>query len=255
MSPLAQVPLRQLGKDLPKIPSIRFGLIGMSIGYGVPEGTSTRDNEDLIGRWFKLDLERRRDIFPAPKSGLRMTAEGGFLARGGKVKYLGLVHNTWARQLRPSHLGCAVEYNPWTLEIEGPSVTHLLKACEEPGVVVFAYSPLDRGIMTGPLPTRSTTLKRVTDLVIGDEFDELARSMGCTPSQLVLAWLLAQSELVFVIPGTKKIRYPEENVDAPRVRLDKEEKRELRRLVSEARIEGRRDPTFGNYTDTAPLET
>ncbi|KAM5354400.1 hypothetical protein ACJ41O_001049 [Fusarium nematophilum] len=220
MSPLAQVPLRQLGKDLPKIPSIRFGLIGMSIGYGVPEGTSTRDNEDLIGRWFKLDLERRRDIFPAPKSGLRMTAEGGFLARGGKVKYLGLVHNTWARQLRPSHLGCAVEYNPWTLEIEGPSGDNFNK-----------------------------------DLVIGDEFDELARSMGCTPSQLVLAWLLAQSELVFVIPGTKKIRYPEENVDAPRVRLDKEEKRELRRLVSEARIEGRRDPTFGNYTDTAPLET
>lgn len=192
--------------------------------------------------------------------------------REGKVKYLGLseVSSTTLRRAHAVHPISAVqvEYNPWTLDIEGPSGTYLLKTCEELDVSVFAYSPLGRGILTGRYRSVDDfeegdfrrNLARFQgenfrkNLVIVDKFNELAKQKGLTSSQLVLAWLLEQSPRVFVIPGTKKIKYLEENVGASRVTVSKGEEQELRRLVLEAGVEGGRDPTFGNYTDTAPLE-
>jgi aryl-alcohol dehydrogenase-like predicted oxidoreductase len=92
------------------------------------------------------------------------------------------------------------------------------------------------------------------NLVVVDKFNELAKTKGCTSSQLALAWLLEQSPNVFVIPGTKKIKYLEENVGASRVKLSKEEEQELRKLSSEAEVMGGRNPFFGCYADTVPLE-
>ena len=67
--------------------------------------------------------------------------------------------------------------------------------------------------------------------------------------------MVAQGDNIFVIPGTKKIKYLDENVGAAFLTLTKEEEQELRKLVSEAGVEGGRDPNFGAYVDTAPLET
>lgn len=92
------------------------------------------------------------------------------------------------------------------------------------------------------------------NLVLVDKFAELAARKGCTSGQLVLAWLTAQSERVFVIPGTKKIKYLEENIGAADVALTDGEERELRKLVEDANIGGTRDAMFGSYVDTAPLE-
>ncbi|KAI8666081.1 Aldo-ket-red domain-containing protein [Fusarium keratoplasticum] len=341
MAPPAQLPLRQLGKNGPKIPAVGFGLMGISIAYGATESDEERlkvldrawelgctnwdtadayaDSEDLIGKWFKLHPERRNDIFLASKFGLKIV-DGNFetdsspeyvrecidrslkrlgvehidlyymhranedvpiektveamkqLVEEGKVKYLGLseVSSTTLRRAHAVHPISAVqvEYNPWTLDIEGPSGTYLLKTCEELDVSVFAYSPLGRGILTGRYRSVDDfeegdfrrNLARFQgenfrkNLVIVDKFNELAKQKGLTSSQLVLAWLLEQSPRVFVIPGTKKIKYLEENVGASRVTVSKGEEQELRRLVLEAGVEGGRDPTFGNYTDTAPLE-
>lgn len=194
------------------------------------------------------------------------------LVEEGKVKYLGLseVSSTTLRRAHAVHPISAVqvEYNPWTLDIEGSSGTYLLKTCEELDVSVFAYSPLGRGILTGRYRSVDDfeegdfrkNLARFQgenfrkNLVIVDKFNELAKQKGLTSSQLVLAWLLEQSPRVFVIPGTKKIMYLEENVGASRVTVSKGEEQELRRLVLEAGVEGGRDPTFGNYSDTTPLE-
>ncbi|KAI8670141.1 hypothetical protein LRP88_01419 [Fusarium phalaenopsidis] len=341
MAPPAQLPLRQLGKNGPKIPAVGFGLMGLSIAYGTTESDEERlkvldrawelgctnwdtadayaDSEDLIGKWFKLHPERREDIFLASKFGLKIV-DGNFvtdsspeyarecierslkrlgveyidlyymhraredvpiektveamkqLIEEGKVKYLGLseVSSTTLRRAHAVHPISAVqvEYNPWTLDIEGPSGTYLLKTCEELDVSVFAYSPLGRGILTGRYRSVDDfeegdfrrNLARFQgenfrkNLVIVDKFNELAKQKGYTSSQLALAWLLEQSPRVFVIPGTKKIKYLEENVGASRVTVSKGEEQELRRLVLEAGVEGGRDPTFGNYTDTAPLE-
>ncbi|KAI5462879.1 NADP-dependent oxidoreductase domain-containing protein [Mariannaea sp. PMI_226] len=190
----------------------------------------------------------------------------------GKVKYLGLseVSSTALRRANAVHPIAAVqvEYNPWTLDIEGPSGTNLLDTCLELGVSVFAYSPLGRGILSGRYRSISDfeegDSRRVLarfqgdnfakNLEIVDKFKELAEQKGCTSSQLVLSWLVAQQENVFVIPGTKKIQYLEENLASAAVMLTEEEKQKLRELVQEAEVQGGRDPYFGAYVDTAPLE-
>lgn len=92
------------------------------------------------------------------------------------------------------------------------------------------------------------------NLVLVDKFNEVARRKGCTTGQLVLAWLTAQSDNVFVIPGTKKVPYLEENFGASMVSITTEEERELRKLVEEAGVSGSRGASFGSYIDTVRLE-
>ncbi|KAF4453959.1 alcohol dehydrogenase [Fusarium austroafricanum] len=341
MAPPAQLPVRQLGKNGPKITSVGFGLMGISVGYGAAESDEERlkvldraweldstnwdtadvygDSEDLIGKWFKLHPERRQDIFLATKFGLK-PGEGGLvtdstpehvresiesslkrlgieyidlyymhraredvpiektveamkeLVDEGKVKYLGLseISSATLRRAHAVHPISAVqiEYNPWTLDIEGPSGTNLLKTCEELGISVFAYSPLGRGILTGRFRSiddfdENDTRRGLSrfqgdnfkkNLEIVDKFNYLAKAKGCASSQLVLAWILQQSPNMFVIPGTKKIKYLEENVGAAAVKLSKGEEQELRKLAVEAGVIGGRDVYFGGFVDTAPLE-
>ncbi|KAH8156610.1 hypothetical protein CIB48_g11639 [Xylaria polymorpha] len=190
----------------------------------------------------------------------------------GKVKYVGLSEVSSAT-LRRAHAvhpihAVQVEYNPWTLDIEGPSGTHILDTCKELGVSVFAYSPLGRGIMTGrfrsaadfgPDDARSVSPRFQGEnfqknLKLVDQFAEIAKRKGCTSGQLVLAWLLAQGDNIFVIPGTKKAPYLEENFAASEVVLTEEEEKLLRKLVSEAGVSGDRGATFGFFVDTIPLE-
>ncbi|GAW22638.1 hypothetical protein ANO14919_121800 [Xylariales sp. No.14919] len=195
------------------------------------------------------------------------------LVNEGKIKYIGLseVSSATLRRAHAVHPVHAVqfEYNPWTLDIEGPSGTHILDTCKELGVAVFAYSPLGRGIMTGRFRSAAdfgpgdarTMLPRYQgenfqkNLQLVDQFAAIAARKGCTGGQLVLAWLLAQGENVFVIPGTKKTGYLEENFAAAQVSLTVEEERLIRKLVSEAGVSGDRGAMFGPFADTAPLES
>lgn len=135
-------------------------------------------------------------------------------------------------------------------------------------MAVFAYSPLGRGILTGRFRSvddfeATDTRRNLTrfqgdnfkkNLTIVDQFNELAKNRGFTSSQLVLAWILEQSPNMFVIPGTKNVKYLEENVGAAKVTLSKEENQDLRKLAVEAGVVGGRDPFFGCFADTAPLE-
>ncbi|GAP86400.1 putative alcohol dehydrogenase [Rosellinia necatrix] len=196
------------------------------------------------------------------------------LVNSGKVKYLGLSEVS-AATLRRAHAvhpiaAVQVEYNPWTLDVEEEEegAGGLLAACRELGVSVFAYSPLGRGIMTGryrsaadfgPGDARAGLPRFQGDnfarnLALVDRFAEVARRKGCTPGQLVLAWLLAQGPDVFVIPGTKKRPYLEENFAAAHVDLSAEEERSLRALVEEAGVGGDRGAIFGSFIDTVPLD-
>ncbi|KAK6859408.1 hypothetical protein PG995_003044 [Apiospora arundinis] len=193
------------------------------------------------------------------------------LVEDGKVKYLGLseVSSATLRRAHAIHPITAVqlEYNPWTLDIEGESGTHLLATAKELGVSVFAYSPLGRGMLTGryrsaedfdPTDFRRTLERFQGDnfkknLVLVDQFAEVARRKGCSPSQLVLAWLTAQSSNVFVIPGTKKTQYLEDNFGASKVTITSEEEKELRKLVEEAGVSGSRGSVLGSFVDTVSL--
>lgn len=80
------------------------------------------------------------------------------------------------------------------------------------------------------------------NLKLVDEIAKLAEKKSCTPGQLTLAWLLAQGDHIIPIPGTKKIKYLEENLGALDVKLTDEEVKEVRDLVDNAEVHGTRYP-------------
>jgi aryl-alcohol dehydrogenase-like predicted oxidoreductase len=189
----------------------------------------------------------------------------------GKAAYLGLseISSTTLRRACAIHPISAVqvEYNPWALDIEGPSGTHLLNTCKELGVSLFAYSPLGRGIMTGkyrstadfgPGDARAGMTRFQGDnfkgnLRLVDKLVDMARQKGCQPGQIAAAWIVAQGESVFVIPGTNKIRCIEENFGASWVEITEVENRRVRMLASAAEVGGGQDVTLGACLDTSPL--
>ena len=80
------------------------------------------------------------------------------------------------------------------------------------------------------------------NLRLTDEIGAIAKQKGCTAGQLTLAWLLEQGDDIIPIPGTKKIKYLEENMGALEVKLTKEEEQEIRKAVEAAEVHGDRYP-------------
>jgi aryl-alcohol dehydrogenase-like predicted oxidoreductase len=116
----------------------------------------------------------------------------------------------------------------------------ILQWCEAHNVALLAYSPLGRGMLTGRLTREEiragdfrATLPRFAEnafehnRAIVERVEAVAERVGATPGQVALAWLLAQSENVVPIPGTKRPEYLEENAGAADVRLSAEDLREL----------------------------
>lgn len=107
-----------------------------------------------------------------------------------------------------------IEYSPFTLDIERPEIG-LLETCRELGVAVVAYSPLSRGLLTGSIKSKddfeATDVRKLyprfsdenfpKNLKLVETLKAMAEKKGCTVGQLTLAWLMAQDDLVFPIPG------------------------------------------------------
>ncbi|GAB5591212.1 hypothetical protein Unana1_06112 [Umbelopsis nana] len=182
------------------------------------------------------------------------------LVEQGKVKYLGLSECS-SETLRRAHkvhpiTAVQVEYSPWTLDIEK---NNLLKTCRELGISIVAYSPLGRGFLTGNIRKfedldeddwRRTNPRFqgenfYKNLELADKIKEVANKKGITPSQLSLAWLLAQGDDIFVIPGTRKEKYLLENFSSGAVQLSKEEIDQVRKVAETFEVAGDRYPSDG----------
>ncbi len=159
------------------------------------------------------------------------------LVRAGKVRFIGLSEPSAAtiERAHKVHPITAVqsEYSLWTRDPEDG----VLQTCEKLGIGFVPYSPLGRGFLTGAIKSpddfASDDFRRDNprfqgenfkkNLALVDKVRELANAKGCTPSQLALAWVLAQGEHIVPIPGTKRIKYLDENIGALDVVLtDKE---------------------------------
>jgi aryl-alcohol dehydrogenase-like predicted oxidoreductase len=155
------------------------------------------------------------------------------LVRQGKVRYLGLSEAAPAT-IRRAHAvhpitALQTEYSLWTRDPE----EQVLPAVRELGIGFVAYSPLGRGFLSGqirrPEDLAPDDWRRTNPRFQGENFarnlalvsriEDLARAKGCTPSQLALAWVLAQGDDIVPIPGTKRVRYLEENAGAVALRL------------------------------------
>lgn len=163
------------------------------------------------------------------------------LVKEGKIKAIGLSEVS-ADTLRRAHAvhpvtAIQTEYSLWSRDPED----ELLSTCQELGIAFVAYSPLGRGFLTGQIKKFEdldpTDYRRYSPRFQGDNFaknlklvhaiEDLARRKGCTASQLALAWVMAQGDHIFPIPGTKKLTYLEENAKAIGVLLTKAECEEI----------------------------
>ncbi|RUS30011.1 aldo/keto reductase [Jimgerdemannia flammicorona] len=182
------------------------------------------------------------------------------LVKEGKVRYLGLSECS-AATLRRAHAvhpiaALQIEYSPWTLDIEENGI---LETARELGVTIVAYSPLGRGFLTGQYKSiddfDATDFRRnhprfspenfSKNLDLVRQFEELAKAKGVASSQLILAWVLAQGQDFIPIPGTRRLKYLEENVGATNVTLSEHELKEIRKAIDSIKIYGTRYPEAG----------
>jgi aryl-alcohol dehydrogenase-like predicted oxidoreductase len=155
------------------------------------------------------------------------------LVRQGKVRYLGLSEAS-AKTIRRAHAVHPIsalqsEYSLWTRDYEDEVIPTL----RELGVGFVPFSPLGRGLLSGELKDlpADDMRKKISPRFEGGNLDqnlkvvarlkEIAQEKGITPSQLALAWVLAQGDDIVPIPGTKRRKYLEENVAAADVKLSK----------------------------------
>ncbi|KAJ3504299.1 hypothetical protein NLJ89_g8006 [Agrocybe chaxingu] len=173
------------------------------------------------------------------------------LVKEGKVRYLGLSEVS-AATLRRAHAihpiaALQVEYSPFCLDIEDEKIA-LLETCRELGVAIIAYSPLGRGMLTGtyksnadiPADDWRKRIARFNDdnfpniLKLVDGIQNLGKKYNATAGQITLAWLLAQGPDIIPIPGTRKIKYLKENLDAVKIDLTPEDVADVRKIAHEA---------------------
>lgn len=176
------------------------------------------------------------------------------LIKEGKIRHIGLSEAGPEKLRRAAkvHAIAALqsEYSLWTREPEDK----VLPTCRELGIGFVAYSPLGRGFLTGQIKRfedfAPDDFRRSSPRFLGENFqknldlvkkvEDLARQKKCTSSQLALAWVLAQGEDVVPIPGTKRLKYLEENVGALNVNLTPEDLRRLEEAFPQGAAAGTR---------------
>ncbi|KAI2628615.1 Aldo/keto reductase-like protein [Hypoxylon sp. NC1633] len=307
-SPALTSPNEELLKVLDRAWELCATFWDTAAGYG--------DSEVLIGKWFKLHPERRRDIFLATKFGLGWKMDDGKVEifidstpencqaaceqalrklgtdyvdlfyvhrfdgvipvektmealvtlkneqstnKAGKIKNIGF-SGCSSDTLRCGYAvhpisAVQIEYNPWTLDIESDSGTHLLRTCRELDVAVVTYAPLGRGFLTGrykslddfdakdgrrQLP-RFSTEKFSKNLDLVKIFENLAAQKG---------W----GDFI-PIPGTKNIHYLEQNLGATNVQISPDENKHIRDAVfAMGGVSGERTvETAAAFADTPAL--
>ncbi|MEZ5491211.1 MAG: aldo/keto reductase [Gammaproteobacteria bacterium] len=157
--------------------------------------------------------------------------------RAGKIRYIGLSEcsSQTIRRAHQEHPIAAVqsEYSLWTRDPE----YKVFETCRELGIGFVPFSPLGRAFLSGRIRDMSQleendmrqTMPRFTgsnfshNLGLVEQLEEIARKNNCSPAQLSLAWVLAQDENFVPIPGTKHVRYVEENAASVALHIDAED--------------------------------
>jgi aryl-alcohol dehydrogenase-like predicted oxidoreductase len=175
------------------------------------------------------------------------------LVNEGKVRHIGLSEaapNTIRRAQKVHPIAALqTEYSLWERDPEA----EILPLCREIGITFVAYSPLGRGFLTGQIKRpqdipndyrkdmprlQEENLRR--NLELAQRIEEMAKEKGCTPAQLALAWLLAQGEHIVPIPGTKRIKYLEENAQAVDIVLTPDDLARIDRMLPRGAAAGDR---------------
>jgi aryl-alcohol dehydrogenase-like predicted oxidoreductase len=178
------------------------------------------------------------------------------LVQQGKIRGIGLSEVN-AGTLRKAHAVHPItalqsEYSLWTRDPEDG----ILQTCKDLGIAFVPYSPLGRGFLTGQIKKfedfEPDDYRRFSPRFQGENFEkniqlvhkieEMASKKNCSAAQLALAWVLAQGDYIFPIPGTKHIKYLEENIGALNVKLTSHELQEIDAIIPKGAASGTRYP-------------
>jgi aryl-alcohol dehydrogenase-like predicted oxidoreductase len=177
------------------------------------------------------------------------------LVTAGKIRSVGLseAHPETIRRAAKVHPVAALqsEYSLWTRDVETNGV---LATCRELGIAFVPYSPLGRGFLTGaiqkpsdldPSDWRLTNPRFAQEafennLKLAEAVKKLAAKKNCTPAQFALAWVLAQGNDMIPIPGTKRVKYLEDNMAALAVTLTEADLKETSETFDELKVAGER---------------
>lgn len=176
------------------------------------------------------------------------------LVEAGIIRYIGLSEASAATIKRAAKVhpiaALQIEYSLWSRDVE----QEVLPVLREEGISLVAYSPLSRGLLSGNI-RKQEDIKDARmhmprfqgenfykNLELVNKVKELAARKECAPSQLAIAWVLAQGEDIIAIPGTKRVKYLEENLGAASVQLTNEELAEIDRILPAGSVAGERYP-------------
>jgi len=176
------------------------------------------------------------------------------LKEEGKVRFLGLSEAA-PRTIRRAAAVTTItavqtELSLWSRDAEA----EVLPTVRELGIGYVAYSPLGRGFLTGQIKSpddfpdddfrkfhpRFQGENFAKNIALVREVEAMAREKGCTTAQLALAWVLAQGEDIVPIPGTKRVRYLDENIGALEVKLSEADLKRLDQILPPGAASGQR---------------
>jgi aryl-alcohol dehydrogenase-like predicted oxidoreductase len=213
------------------------------------EGSLKRLNVDVIDLYYQHRVD--------PDTPIEETVGAmAQLVKEGKVRYLGL-SEAGAQTIRRAHKVHPIsalqsEYSLWTRDME----EEILPMCRELGIGFVSYCPLGRGFLTGrfqkPEDVPEDDFRKRSPRFQGENFQknlnlvncikEMAARKHCQPSQLAIAWVLAQGKDIVPIPGTKRRKYLEENVAAAKIELTPEDLKSIAEIAPKGVAAGLRYP-------------
>jgi aryl-alcohol dehydrogenase-like predicted oxidoreductase len=253
-----------LGKFLREIPR-ESAVIATKFGFKIENGIRGTDSSPAnVRRACDASLKRLGieviDLFYQHRVDPQVPIEEtmgamGELVKQGKVRALGLSEAGPETLRRATKIypitALQSEYSLWTRDVESNGV---LATCRELEITFVAYSPLGRGFLTGAIQrlddlhpsdwrrTNPRFQEQALDanLKLAEAVKRIAVRKGCTPAQLALAWVLAQGRDFLPIPGTKRVKYLEDNMGALKVNLSETELSEIDAQFQEVPVHGER---------------
>jgi aryl-alcohol dehydrogenase-like predicted oxidoreductase len=211
------------------------------------EASLKRLGVDVIDLYYQHRVDPNVPIEDTVGAMLRLKDEG-------KVRFLGLSEAA-PRTIRRAAAVTTItavqtELSLWSRDAEA----EVLPTVRELGVGYVAYSPLGRGFLTGQIKSpddfpeddfrkfhpRFQGENFAKNIALVREVEKMAKEKGCTTAQLALAWVLAEGDDIVPIPGTKRVRYLDENIGALEVKLTDEELRRLDEILPPGAASGQR---------------
>lgn len=219
---------------------------------------------DYIDLYYLHRINEKYDVeggAPLEES-MRAFAE---LFKQGKIHHVGISEAS-SEQIRRAHVallkytngkqGLTAVQTEYSLLSRSPETNGVLETCRELNISFVAYSPLSRQLLTSAITSpemkfsegdsRNSAFPRFTgenakiNFTIVNKVQQFAQERGCSAAQLALAWVLAQGDYIVPIPGTKRVKYLEENIAASKVILTKADLKELDKIAPVGAAAGER---------------